>query len=141
MKDRTETAAAVALPGDATLSGMRRLTLTSIALLQLTNNPYLGVMLDGDDDPHNRTEQLKFLYIHAYPNADTVINVCLASRRQPDLLTEAALRWGLDITPARAEQLILDMHADRDDIANASTEIIPESPGGSVSKNLPGHQR
>lgn len=140
MKNRTETSACVAIPGDATLSGMRRLTLTSIALLQMTGNPYLGVMLDGDDDPQNRTEQLKFLFIHAYHNTETVISVCLASRTRPDLLTETALRWGLEITPERAEQLILDMHADKDDIANASTEIIPES-GGATSKNWPGHQR
>lgn len=140
MKNRTETSACVALPGNATLSGMRRLTLTSIALLQMTGNPYLGVMLDGDDDPHDRTEQLKFLFIHAYHNPETVINVCLASRTRPDLLTETALKWGLEITPERAEQLILDMHADRDDISNASTEIIPES-SGTTSKNSPGRQR
>ena len=134
MKTREETAQSFAAPGmDTTLSGLRRLNLASIALLQMTANPYLGVIVDGDPDPHNRLELLKFLYIHsAHP--DTVNRVCLAARKAPEMLDFAALRWGQDITPDAATAMIADMFEDKDDIANAATTILPD-PGAAPSKN------
>ena len=138
MKKRTETANNAAIPGDTTISGLRRLSLSSIALLQMTNNPYLAVLVDGEPDPKDRLEELKFLYLHAAP-VETVTRVALAARRDPDVLTAAALSWGADITPEIAEALIRDMYEDRDDITNSSFEVIPDGEK-TTSKNLLGHQ-
>lgn len=136
MKTRTETAVSFVHP--ETSSGLRRLSISSIALLQLTGNPYLGVMLDGDPDPHDRLEQLKFFYIHA-ADPETVRRVCLAARRDPDILTAAALTWGEDFSPDDVLGMVQDMQDDKADLSNAATEIIPQG-SPSPSKNWPSHQ-
>lgn len=128
-----------AIPGHVTATGIRRLSLSSISLLQLFRNPYLGVILDGDEPPQNRLELLKFLFIHAAP-LDDVLTVCLAARTQPDLLNAAALKWGADISPEAAAAMMADFNADKDDIANVSTSIISDG-NQHASKNLQSHQR
>lgn len=128
-----------AVPGYVTVSGMRRLSLSSISLLQQSNNAYLPVALDGAPDPQNRIDLVKFLFIHAAPVED-VLTVCLADQQKPGVLTAAALKWGMDITPDSAAVMMRDFNGDCEDIKNVSTSILPDGKPVS-SKNAPGHQR
>ena len=84
MNKRENTFFDSALPNNATLSGIRQVSIGSIALLQLLNNPFANVMLNGGDLPINDVlSMLQFVYLHTQPQ-DTVTKEVLQSKVNPD---------------------------------------------------------
>ena len=61
MKTREETAATFAAHGDTFPSGMRRLSMASVALLEMTCNKYLPVILEGAENPRAAE-----IYFHSF---------------------------------------------------------------------------
>lgn len=133
MKKREETAATFAYQGDTFPSGMRRLSMASVALLDLTGNKYLPMLLEGAENPHDRIELLKYIFIHSAP-LDDVILACQAFRKDPRTFELLVLKWAHGVTPTQALAAVQYINEEADDVANVSARIIP-SAGGDVSKN------
>lgn len=138
MKTRNETANTFASQGDTFPSGMRRLSMASVALMEMTNNKYLPVILNGEENPHDRLELLKYIYIHSAPLPDVIL-ACQAYRKDPRTFELLVLEWAHSLAPEQALEAIRHINEESDDVANASTRIIPTA-GGDPSKNAPRRQ-
>lgn len=138
MKTRNETANTFISQGDTFLSGMRRLSMASVALLEMTGNKYLPVILNGEENPHDRLELLKYIYIHSAPIPDVIL-ACQSCRKDPRIFELMVLEWAHSLTPEQALEAVRYVNEESDDVANASTRIIPGA-GGDPSKNEPRQQ-
>ncbi len=138
MKTRNETAATFAAQGDTFPSGMRRLSMASVALLEMTDNKYLPVILNGEENPHDRLELLKYIYIHSAPIPDVIL-ACQTHRKDPRTFELLVLEWAHSLTPEQALQAVQFLNEETADVANASARIIPTA-GGDPSKNAPRRQ-
>lgn len=124
MNKRENTFFDSALPNNATLSGIRQVSIGSIALLQLLNNPFANVMLNGGDLPINDVlSMLQFVYLHTQPQ-DTVTKEVLQSKVNPDAFNEKVLNFGATISMDEIIHYIHDIMRDRDNINNAKTKPI-----------------
>lgn len=133
MKTREETAATFAANGDTFPTGMRRLSMASVALLEMTCNKYLPVILEGAENPHDRIELLKYIFIHTAP-LDQVILTCQTYRKDPRAFELLVLKWAHGVTPEQALQAVQYIAEESEDVANVSSRIIPTG-GGESSKN------
>lgn len=124
------------LPGDThPVSGMRHLSMASIALLQVTNNKVLKVLMDNEELPtDDNLEVLKFIYIHT-GDFEQVARECMLYSSNPFLLDHKALLLGETLTPSEASGYIIDIMRDRDNINNAKTRIIDTEKKGHKRKN------
>lgn len=138
MKTRNETANTFISQGDTFPSGMRRLSMASVALLEMTGNKYLPVILNGEENPHDRLELLKYIYIHSAPIPDVIL-ACQSCRKDPRIFELMVLEWAHSLTPEQALEAVRYVNEESDDVANASTRIIPGA-GGDPSKNEPRQQ-
>lgn len=138
MKTRNETANTFISQGDTFPSGMRRLSMASVALLEMTGNKYLPVILNGEENPHDRLELLKYIYIHSAPIPDVIL-ACQSCRKDPRIFELMVLEWAHSLTPEQALEAVRYVNEESDDVANASTRIIPTA-GGEPSKNEPRRQ-
>ncbi len=138
MKTRNETATTFVSQGDTFASGMRRLSMASVALLEMTNNKYLPVLLNGEENPHDRLEILKYIYIHSAPVHDVIL-ACQAYRKDPRVFELLVLEWAHSLTPEQALEAVQFLNEETEDVANASARIIPTA-GGDPSKNAPRRQ-
>lgn len=138
MKTRNETANTFAAQGDTFPSGMRRLSMASVALLEMTGNKYLPVILNGEENPHDRLELLKYIYIHSAPLHDVIL-ACQAYRTDPRVFELMVLEWAHSLSPEQALEAVRYVTEEADDVANASTRIVPTA-GGDPSKNEPRRQ-
>lgn len=138
MKTRNETANTFISQGDTFPSGMRRLSMASVALLEMTGNKYLPVILNGEENPHDRLELLKYIYIHSAPIHDVIL-ACQTCRKDPRIFELMVLEWAHSLTPEQALEAVRYVNEESDDVANASTRIIPTA-GGAPSKNAPRRQ-
>lgn len=134
MNKRENTFFDSALPNNATFSGIRQVSIGSIALLQLLNNPFANVMLNGGDLPINDVlSMLQFVYLHTQPQ-DTVTKEVLQSKVNPDAFNEKVLNFGVTINMDEIVNYIHDIMRDRDNINNAKTKPI-DNDKGTQSKN------
>ena len=133
MNSRVQTFIEAGIPNDETLSGIRRISIGSIALLQMINNPFANVLLTGGDLPLNDPKAvLEFVYIHS-ENIEQVTKEIMKFRVQPEIFTENCIKFGLGVTSDELVEIIHDIMNDRDNIQNAKTKSISE--GKSHSKN------
>lgn len=138
MKTRNETADTFATQGDTFPSGMRRLSMASVALLEMTQNKYLPVILNGEENPHDRLELLKYIYIHSAPVHDVIL-ACQSYRKDPRVFELLVLEWSHSLAPEQALEAVRYVNEESDDVANVSARIIPTA-GGEPSKNAPRRQ-
>lgn len=138
MKTRHDTATTFAVQGDSFPSGMRRLSMASVALMEMTDNKYLPVILEGAENPHDRLELLKYIYIHSAPIPE-VICACQTYRKEPRTFELLVLKWAHTLSPEQALEAVQFLNEEMADVANASARIIPAS-GGDPSKNAPRRQ-
>lgn len=133
---REETFTEAALAESPTISGLRHLSMSSIALLQMTGNPLLKTLLNNEPLPDdNNLEVLKFIYIHTAP-FEEASRACMLYSANPFLLNNKALAIGENMSPEDASGYILDILRDRDNINNSRTNIIEDSKKGNKRKNL-----
>lgn len=132
MKTRQETAHDFHAAPDVMQSGLRRLDMQAIALLELIGSPMLAVMLDGAPYENiTRLELLKYAWILSNENRDEVISICYAAKNSPIVLDVAVLKWSQGLTPEKMAEFVADFLEDSDDIGNASATIIDNSRGES----------
>lgn len=134
MNKRENTFFEAGIPNDATLSGIRKVSIGSISLLQMLGNPFASVMLSGGDLPLNDPVAImQFVYLHTAP-IEQVTNEVLRYKVEPDIFTKSCLEFGMQISTEKLVEYIHDIMNDRDNIQNAKTKSIDENKGGK-SKN------
>lgn len=140
MNNRDNTNFDSTIPGDATISGVRPVSMGSIALLQLTNNPVGTAILGGKDIPFDDCEaMLQFAYIHTH-DIKEITPMILRFKSEPELFISKVLEWGMDITPDDMLNIYMDIMRDRDNIKNSRTLSIKDPKDNSKSKNELGQQ-
>lgn len=126
MNNRENTFIEAGIPNNATVSGIRQVSIGSIALLQLLNNPFAKVMITGGDLPIDDTfAVLQFVYIHTQDLA-TVTKQVMQYKVNPDVFDSAVLNYGFTISTDDLVKYISDIMRDKDNIQNAKTETIVE---------------
>lgn len=124
----------VSIPNNETISGIRHVSMGSISLLQMLNNPFVSVMLNGAEIPiENVTAMLEFVYLHTQP-IEQVTKEVLQSRLKPELWTEKIVMFGLNLTIDDIVVFIQDIMRDRDNINNSKTKSISQSKGQSKNE-------
>lgn len=135
MNNRIQTFLNAGIPNDTTLSGIRKVSIGSISLLQMIGNPFSVVMLTGGDLPLNDpTAVLQFIYIHS-ENLEKVTNEIMRFKIEPEVFTKSCLEFGMRIDTDKLVEIMHDIMNDRDNITNAQTKSISHST--SKSKNEP----
>lgn len=131
---RDETFTAAIIPDNQTESGLRQISMGSIALLQLVNNPLLPIVLNGGSIPYDKTlEILQFLWLHKV-DENLAARAALRYKDNPDYLNEQVIAWSLSITPDQMLAFIDDILRDQSNISNSKSRIIPEK-GSKSRKN------
>lgn len=134
MNKREQTFFEATIPNDATLSGIRKVSIGSISLLQMIGNPFASVMLSGGDLPLNDPVAImQFVYLHTAP-IEQVTNEIMRYKVEPDVFTKSCLEFGMQISTEKLVEYMHDIMNDRDNIQNAKTKTIDENKG-SKSKN------
>lgn len=116
------------IPNDETISGIRHLTMGSIALLSKTGNKLMESVLSGEeiDFETNREDTLQFIWAHVAPKEE-VTRLFLLYRVNPIHLDQAVAEWSLDIGNEQIEKYLVDILFEQTHIKNAESEIIPEN--------------
>ena len=123
-----------AIPNNETISGIRHVSMGSISLLQMLNNPFVSVMLNGAEIPiENVTAMLEFVYVHTQP-IEQVTKEVLQTRLKPDEWKEKIVLFGLNLTIDDIVIFIQDIMRDKDNINNAKTKSISQSKGQSKNE-------
>ena len=131
---RDETFTAAIIPDNQTESGLRQISMGSIALLQLVNNPLLPIVLNGGSIPYDKTlEILQFLWLHKV-DENLAARAALRYKDNPDYLNEQVIAWSLSITPDQMLAFMDDILRDQSNISNSKSRIIPEK-GSKSRKN------
>jgi hypothetical protein len=124
----------VSILNNETISGIRHVSMGSISLLQMLNNPFVSVMLNGAEIPiENVTAMLEFVYLHTQP-IEQVTKEVLQSRLKPEQWTEKIVMFGLNLTIDDIVVFIQDIMRDRDNINNSKTKSISQSKGQSKNE-------
>lgn len=140
MNNRDNTNFDSTIPGDATISGVRPVSMGSIALLQLINNPVGTAILSGKDIPVDNCEaMLQFAYIHTH-DIKEITPMILRFKSEPEAFLTKVIEWGMNVTPDDMLSIYLDIMRDRDNIKNARTISIKDPKSDSKSKNEHGQQ-
>lgn len=127
------------IPGDVTVSGIKPVSMGSIALLQLVNNPIGDIILNGGEIPVNDIMTiLQFVYIHTHELKETA-RLCINYKNEPEPFNMAVLEYGMELSTDKLIDIFKDITRDRDNIRNSKTEIIPTNKN-SKSKNVPCQQ-
>ena len=134
MNKRENTFFEATIPNDATISGIRKVSIGSISLLQMLGNPFASVMLSGGDLPLNDPVAImQFVYLHTAP-IEQVTNEVLRYKVEPDIFNKSCLEFGFGISTEKLVECMHDIMNDRDNIQNAKTKSIDENKG-TKSKN------
>lgn len=134
MNKRENTFFEAGIPDDATLSGIRKVSIGSISLLQMIGNPFASVMLSGGDLPLNDPVAImQFVYLHTAP-IEQVTNEIMRYKVEPEIFTKSCLEFGMKISTEKLVEYLHDIMNDRDNIQNAKTKTIDENKGNK-SKN------
>lgn len=134
MNKRENTFFEATIPNDATISGIRKVSIGSISLLQMIGNPFASVMLSGGDLPLNDpVAVMQFVYLHTAP-IEQVTSEVLRYKIEPDLFNKSCLDFGMQISTNKLVEYMHDIMNDRDNIQNAKTKTIDENKGNK-SKN------
>ena len=122
---REDTQAEAAMLVDEPL--VRPLSMASIAMCQIIDNSVVNAILNNKEiDVSNTTELLEFLWLHCAP--EEVVAACVVRYgSQPELLREEVLMWGMHLTPDTMLEFIRAITRDKQNIANAKSELIPET--------------
>lgn len=119
---------------DVTISGIRRVSMGSIALLQMIDNPLLDVVLNGGTIPYNQTLQvLQFIWLHTV-DSNLAARAALRYSSNPDYMNEQVLAWAVSISPDKMLEYIQDIIRDQDNINNSKSKVIPDK-GSKTRKN------
>lgn len=123
---RDETFTDALIPDNQTESGLRRVSMGSIALLQLVNNPLLPIVLNGGSIPYDKTlEILQFIWLHKVDES-LAARAALRYKNNPDYLNEQVLAWSLQVSPDQMLEYVDDILRDQSNISNAKSKVIPE---------------
>lgn len=123
---RDETFTDALIPDNQTESGLRRVSMGSIALLQLVNNPLLPIVLNGGSIPYDKTlEILQFIWLHKVDES-LAARAALRYNSNPDYLNEQVLAWSLQVSPDQMLGYVDDILRDQSNISNAKSKVIPE---------------
>lgn len=138
MNNRDNTFFDSTIPSDNTVSGVKPVSMGSIALLQLIENPMARVILSGEDIPVSDTiSMLQFVYIHTHELSE-VAPLCLRYKSDPEELMMKVLEWAMTFDTNKMIEYFTDIMRDRDNVKNAKTETIKSNKKTSKSKNEPG---
>lgn len=138
MNNRENTFFDSTIPGDNTISGIKPVSMGSIALLQLIDNPMAKVILSGEEIPVTDTvSMLQFVYIHTH-ELEEVAPLCLQYKKNPDALMMKVLEWGITFDTDKMIEYFADIMRDKDNIKNAKTEVVKSGKKKAESKNEPG---
>ena len=131
---RTDTQAEAALPFNANVTGIRPISMASVAMCQIIENKIVDTVLNnGEIDFNNVTEIMEFVWLHAAP--EEVVAACVVRYgSNPEILREEVLMWGMHITPDDMLAYIKDIVKDKQNISNSKSKVIPE-PGKKQRKN------
>lgn len=131
---REDTFTEALMPDNITESGLRRVSMGSIALLQLINNPLLPVVLNGGSFPYDKTlETLQFIWLHKVDES-LAARAAIKYKDNPDYMNEQVLSWSLNVSPDDMLKYVDDILRDQDNINNSKTKVIPEK-GSKKRKN------
>lgn len=123
---RDDTFTAALIPDNETESGLRQISMGSMALLQLLDNPLLPILLNGGSIPYDKTlEILQFIWLHKVDES-LAARAALKYKSNPDYLNEQVLAWAVGITPEQMLLYISDILRDQDNISNSKNRVIPE---------------
>lgn len=140
MNNRDNTNFDSTIPNDATVSGVRPVSMGSIALLQLIDNPIGTALLRGEDIPfENSMAMLQFAYIHTH-NLEDLTHDVLKFKAEPEALFNKVVQWGVEISPNDMLNIYVDIMRDRDNIKNAKTTVISSGSKDGKSKNEHGQR-
>ena len=132
--NRDETFTEALIIGNESESGLRQVSMGSIALLQLIDNPLLSIVLNGGKIPYENTlEILQFIWLHKV-DENLAARAALKYKNNPDYLNEQVLAWAVTISPDTMVGYIDDIMRDQANINNAKTKILPEK-GAKERKN------
>lgn len=124
---RTDTQAEAALPFNANVTGIRPISMASVAMCQIIENKIVDTVLNnGEIDFNNVTELMEFVWLHAAP--EEVVAACVVRYgSNPEILREEVLMWGMHITPDDMLGYIKDIVKDKQNISNSKSKVIPEA--------------
>lgn len=124
---RTDTQAEAALPFNANVTGIRSISMASVAMCQIIENKIVDTVLNnGEIDFNNVTELMEFVWLHAAP--EEVVAACVVRYgSNPEILREEVLMWGMHITPDDMLGYIKDIVKDKQNISNSKSKVIPEA--------------
>lgn len=123
---RTETQLESALPFNTNKTGIRPVSMATISMCQIINNPIINTVLNNEEIDVTQTAQLlEFIWLHAAP--EEVVAYCIVRYdSQPEMLKEEVLMWSMHITPEDMLAYIQDIVKDKQHINNAKSKVIPE---------------
>lgn len=131
---RTDTQSEAALPFNTNASGIRPISMASVAMCQIINNKVIDTVLNNSEiDFSNLTEIMEFVWLHAAPE-DVVAACVVRYGSAPELLREEVLMWAMNVTPEHMLTYVKDIIKDKQNVNNAKTKVIPE-PGKKQRKN------
>lgn len=124
---RTDTQAEAALPFNANVTGIRPISMASVAMCQIIENKIVDTVLNnGEIDFNHVTELMEFVWLHAAP--EEVVAACVVRYgSNPEILREEVLMWGMHITPDDMLGYIKDIVKDKQNISNSKSKVIPEA--------------
>lgn len=135
MNNRENTFFDATIPNNETVSGIRPVSIGSIALLQMIENPLAKVMITGGEIPvEDSVAMLQFCYIHFAP-LEEVTKQVIRYKAEPELFLNACLNWGMTMTTDKLVECVADIMRDRDNIKNAKTKPAETNEGKNKSKN------
>ena len=131
---RDDTFTQALVPDNETESGLRQISMGSIALLQLINNPLLPIILNGGQIPYDKTlEILQFIWLHKVDES-LAARAALRYKNSPDYLNEQVIAWSLSVTPDQMLAYVDDIMRDQANISNSKSKVIPDK-GTKTRKN------
>lgn len=117
-------------------SGMRPLSISTIAMCQILHLGIIDAILNNVDiDYKNVDELIKFLWLHC-EDEKKVAHYVSNYRLHPEWLEQEVLRWGMSVDIGTLDMFINDAERDKDNINNAKSQVIPDK-GSKKRKNLP----
>lgn len=131
---REQTQTEGALPFNSNNSGIRPVSMASVAMCQMIGNDTINqVLANKEIDFDNVQQLLEFIWLHA---ADPeLVSACVVHYKEhPEYLKQEVLLWSMQFDSTQFLSFVKDIIKDKQNIANAKTEIIPDN-GRKVRKN------
>lgn len=131
---REMTQAQAGLPFNSNQSGIRPVSMASVAMCQMINNDIVTQVLNNKDvDITDAQKLIEFMWLHA---ADPeLVSYCVVNYKEhPEILTQEALIWSMQYNAEDFLAYVKDIVKDKQNIANSKNEMIPE-PGHKKRKN------